>query len=1060
MKKKRGVFALSNSLLLGALLATNDVKVVAAEPEVSAPLMKAVQQQQRITGIVTNNQGVPLEGVSVNVKDTDVGTATDAAGRFLFEQVAPGATLQIRSIGYKPIEIVISGQSALEIVLEDDMAGLEEVIVVGYGVAKKSDLTGAVHRISAADFKDQSVTQLTDMLAGTVAGFQANQATSSSGGSSMEIRGVNSINASTEPMVVLDGVIFNGSINDINPNDIESVDILKDASSAAVYGARAANGVILVTTKRGAIGKPKINFVTKQGAAMATSTDYAVRDPNEYIDFRKNFFRTLGGNQPDYYYHNPEALPPGISIEEWRSASNNPNPDNTQEWLSRLNFFPVEIETYLSGNPVDWVDEVLRTGHRQEYDISVNGGSDAAKYFWSLGYVDNNGIAKGDESSTIRSRLNLDLKVTDWLNVGLNAQYSYRDLTSAAASLTNREQDENSLVPSFSNLYQVSPFAKVFEPDGTINFYPHGYLIANPLINTLGQDRDYTIQSLFASLYGEVKLPFGITYRLSFQPRSTLNKDYNFWSTETIKGSETYSNGYGTRADNSSFEWMIDNLLKWNGTFGAHALDVTLLYNAEQFKSWGSTMGNQSFQPSPTLGFGGLQYGSSPFLNVNDIKYTGDGLMARINYAILDRYLITASVRRDGFSGFGQENPYATFPAAALAWQVHKEEFFKLDFVNQLKLRVSWGRNGNRDIGPYASFAQMKSVQYYDGSNTKVGVYTSMLSNPGLSWEETESLNFGADITLFANRVNLTLDYYDAQTNRLLVERSLPTITGFENVTTNIGSLANQGFEMTLSSANVSRPNFGWKSTLNFSFNRNKISSLFGETGTYTLEGKSHTGEVPDFSNQWFIGKPLDVVWDYRMLGIWQQEEAEEAALYGLMPGDYKVESLDGNYIYEALQDKQFIGYKLPRYMLGLRNEFNFLRNFAASVFLRADLGHIREFSPLVQDFSMFDRMSTANYAYWTPENRSNEYPRLSNNTTVFGGKLIPYKKTSFLRVQDVAVSYSVPEALVQRMQVDHIRVSFSARNPFTFSKWPGWDPESGHSPMPKIYTLGLNFSF
>jgi TonB-linked outer membrane protein, SusC/RagA family len=1043
MKKKHGIVMLLNMVMLWVVGETSG-----APTGVTGPLPAGTSQatsQLPLTGTVKNSQEVPLEGVSVYIKDTDVGTATDAEGRFVFEEIDPGATLVFRSMGYKTVDMQVAGRSVLEVVMEADVSGLDEVIVVGYGVAKKSDLTGAVHRVDATHFRDQSLTQLTDMLAGTVAGFQANQGTTAAGGTSMEIRGVNSINASTSPMVVLDGVIYNGSINDINPNDIESVDILKDASSAAVYGARAANGVILVTTKRGASGKPTINVSVKQGLSQATSTEYAARGPQAYVDFRRDFLRTLGGPHPDYYFHNPRELPAEVSIDDWRSASNNPNPDDVQEWLSRLNFFPLELNNYLNGQTVNWVDEVMQTGHRQEYDVSMDGGSTNTNYFWSLGYLDNEGIILGDRHGNIRSRLNLDTRVNGWLRAGLNAQYAYRDQSAVPASL--------------GNLSMVSPFSTLYEEDGTINFYPHGYLTPNPLINTLGQARDYTVQGLFASIYAEVKLPFGISYRLSFQPRSALTKDYNFWSTETITGRETYNNGYATRQDNSSFEWMVDNLLKWNRTFGVHGFDVTLLYNAEQFKSWGSEMGNQSFQPSPTLGYGGLQYGNNPFLNTNDIQYTGDGFMARINYTLMDKYLITGSIRRDGFSGFGQENPYAVFPAAAVAWQVHREGFFDVDFVDQLKLRASWGRNGNRDIGPYASFARMQSVQYYDGSNALVGIYASNLANPGLSWEETESLNFGADLTFFNNRLNITVDYYDAQTNRLLVERSLPTITGFSSVTANIGALANEGFEFTLSSLNVQRPNLTWRSTLNFSFNRNRITSLFGEHGTYTLESQTYTGEVPDFSNQWFIGKPLDVVWDYNILGVWQAEEAEAAAQYGLKPGDYKVEDLDGNMVYEALQDKQFIGYKSPRYMIGLRNEFDFLRHFSASIFLRADLGHIRAFSPLVADFSTYDRRSTPNFPYWTPENRSNDFPRLSRNVSGFGGGIVPYKATGFFRVQDVTFSYTLPSRLMQKAGIDHARLALSGRNIFTISDWPGWDPESGDQPMPKVYTLGLNFS-
>lgn len=1045
MKKKYWFGVLLNLSVLSAVGAEKSLTaskgfLLMEPPSVSLPF-----QQTTVSGTVRSSANTPLDGVTVMVKNTNTGTSTDSEGRFELNNIAPNAVLVFQSSGYKEREVAVSGRSVVDVTLEEDVAGLDEVVVVGYGTVRKRDLTGAVQRVNATQYRDQSNIQLTDMLAGTVAGLQSNQGTSAQGGGSLLIRGENSINASSSPMVVLDGVIYNGALRDINPNDIETIDILKDASSAAVYGARAANGVILVTTKRGKMGKPKINFMTKQGLANATSTDYGVRGPEEYLEFRRDYLRTLGGTEPPYFWHNPDDLPEGVTLEQWRNAGNNPNPDNTLEWLSRLNFFPVEIEKYLAGEPVNWINEVMPTARRQEYDVSVGGANEHTQYYWSLGFQDNEGIVRGDQFSNVRSRLNLDLKVADWMNVGVNAQYTYRN--------------ESTITANLGSMAQSSPYAEVYNEDGSAVFFPHGYTIQNPLINTLGQDRDNVIQTIFASLYSEIKLPFGFKYRLSFQPRSTFTRDYNYWSPETITGSQTYANGFARRLDASGFEWMVDNLLTWNKQFGVHGFDLTMLYNAEKFQSWTSTMENQSFLPSPNLGYGGMQFGNNPNINSNDIVYTANAWMARLNYNLMDRYLLTASLRQDGFSGFGQENPYALFPATAVAWQVHNEQFFNADFVDQLKLRVSWGVNGNREIGPYAAFAQMGSVQYYDGSNTLIGVQTTSLANSQLSWEETESLNFGVDVTLFNNRINLTADYYDKSTSRLLVQRTLPRITGFNNVTTNIGALANKGFELTASSMNINKPNFSWISTLNFSFNRNRITRLFGEEGTYTLEGQEYTGELPDFTNQWFIGHQLDAVWNYNILGVWQEEEAAQAAEYSLLPGDYKVEDVDGNMLFEAVQDRQFIGHTLPRYSFGLRNEFNFLSNFTASVFLRADVGHIRAFSPLVAGFSTYGLRSTPNFEYWTPENRSDEYPRLSRNTVAYGGGITPYKNSSFLRVQDVTLSYNLPLEFADRINLGGARIFLSARNPLTFSNWPGWDPESGLNPMPKIYTFGLDIS-
>ncbi|WP_414617385.1 SusC/RagA family TonB-linked outer membrane protein [Dyadobacter sp. 32] len=1007
----------------------------------------------KVTGKVTDEKGEALPGVSILLKGTQTGTLTDGEGKYALDVPDNEAILMFSYVGYVSKELTVRNQSVIDIQLVSDSKVLDEMVVIGYGTAKKSDLTGSVARVNASTFKNQSVTQITDVLAGTIAGFQANQGNSAAGGSSMEIRGVNSLNASTSPMIILDGVIFNGDLKDINSTDIETMDILKDASSTAIYGARAANGVILITTNKGQSGKPTINFSTKFGISEALNTKFGARDKQGYLDFRRDFFRTLGLTQPDYYWFSPDQLPQGVTLDQWRAAANNPNADNSREWISRLNFFPTEVDAYMAGESIDWVKEVFQKAKRQEYDISVGGGTDNVSYYWSIGYLDNEGIILGDNYSALRSRLNVDFKITKWLNAGVNAQYSNRDESAVAANL--------------NGMYTTSPYSKMYNSDGSLAWFPHGYVGgANPLLNTYGQDRSRVINSVFASMYASVALPFGITYRLSYQPRIEYARDFNYWSPQTLVGGDTRSGGYATREDFSRSEWMIDNLLKWNKKIGIHNFDVTLLYNAENFKSWREITTNEAFAPSSGLGYHGMQFGGKPSIVTDDIRYSGDGMMARINYSLLDKYLFTASVRRDGFSAFGQENPRAVFPAAAFAWKISNEGFFKFEKINELKLRLSWGKNGNRDIGPYAAFSQMNSVQYYDGANTQIGIYTSSLSNPGLKWEETASSNIGIDLGLFGNRVTMTIDAYDATTRNLLVRRSLPRVTGFEFVTTNIGALGNRGFEFTLGSTNVRNPNITWRSNVNFSLNRNRIKTLFGQMGDYVLEGQTQYGEVPDVTNGWFIGKPIDVVWNYDIQGVWQVEEAEQAKRYNLKPGDLKAVDVNDNGTLEALQDKRFIGFKNPRYNLGFRNDIDFLKNFTASIFIRADLGHIRSFIQSVQGWSTFDRTNSANYPYWTADNRSNDYPRLNNNVAPFGGGVMPHKSASFVRIQDVSLSYNIPATLISAAKLKSARVFGSVRNLATFTKWPGWDPETGMNPanfsldpMPRTFTIGVNVS-
>ncbi|WP_138476592.1 SusC/RagA family TonB-linked outer membrane protein [Dyadobacter bucti] len=1013
------------------------------------------QNAAEITGTVADsvtNTGLP--GVTVVVKGTQRGTTTDAEGRY---SIPAGAAdmLSFSFVGYVGKEIAVGNKTKVDVTLQPSVNALDELVVVGYGTMKKSDLTGAVIRIDAKTFKNQPMTQLTDMLTGTVAGFNANQGTTAAGGSSLQVRGPKSLNASTNPMIVMDGVIFNGSISDVNPADIETVDILKDASSAAVFGARAAGGVILITTKKGTTGKPTINFSTNIGTTQTTN-DFKPFDAQGYLTFRRDLLRGINPNNPSFYYDNPTQLPSGVSLEQWRNASNNPQADNTQEWLGRLRFFPIETENYLAGKTVDWYNEVIRTGLRQNYDVSIGGGNNNLTYYWSVGYQNNEGLVRGDKFSTLRSRLNVDFKVTDWLNVGVNTQFA--------------DRDESSVTANLGQMFIMSPYGSMFEPDGSVSWFPNSFATANPMINYYGQDRLRKVSTLFASMFAKIKLPFGFDYKISFQPRFEFAKDYKFFSSETLDGGSTRSNGYGVREDGNSYEYILDNLLHWNKQLGIHQFDVTLLYSSERNRGWSSNISNQTFVPNQNLGFHGLQYGTNPTVSTNDTQITGDAAMARLNYTLLDKYLITASVRRDGFSAFGTKQPRATFPAAALAWKISEEKFFHLDFVSHMKLRVSYGVNGNRDIGAYSALAQLLSTQYYDGSNVQVGVYNSTLANPNLVWEKTKSINLGMDVGLLKNRLDVSMEYYDMTTTDLLMNRLLPEITGFKEITSNLGELGNKGFEITINTVNTEKRNFSWRSSLVFSFNRNKIKRLFGDYSEETVDGKTVRTELPDYTNEWFPGQALDRVWNYDVTGIWQVSEKAAAEVYKLQPGDFKATDTDGNGKYEALADKQFIGYRQPRFRIGLRNEFTFFKNFSASIFLRSELGHIAPFAEGLRTggSDTYDRRNTNDFPYWTPDNPTNDYARLNTNTNVFGGGIKVYKSLSFLRVQDLNVAYALPAPVAQRLKLGSLRVFASARNLFTFTKWPGWDPEAWtpdgngvlvNGPMPKNLTVGLNLS-
>jgi TonB-dependent starch-binding outer membrane protein SusC len=1008
--------------------------------------------QINIKGKVTdaqNNQ--PLAGVTVLLKGSTVGSLTDQNGSYTISVPNANSILSFSFIGYTSKDVVVGNQREIDITLGIDVLRLEEVVVIGYGTAKKSDLTGSVVSVRGEDFKTKPMVQMTEMLSGTIAGFNSNQGGTAAGGASLEIRGPKSLSANTDPLIVLDGVIFSGSLRDINPSDIQSIDILKDASSAAVYGAKAASGVVLITTIKGKTGKPTIGFATKVGMSEVNNLRLPLH-ADDYIQYRQDYFRQVFTNIDYNFYTNPDKLPSSMTLAQWRALSQAPLADNTDEWLSRLRFFPTEQRLYKEGKTMSWFDKVFRKAIQQDYDLSIAGGTENTSYYWSIGYNNNEGILFGDQYSSIRSRLNADYTVTNWLAVGLNAQFSDRDESSVPAQYGN-----------YNQMYDKSPFSEMWDENGNLKRYPFDYPSPNPLLECYRTDLLNKTNSLFTNMYANIKLPFGFNFKVSFQPRYQTTKYLTFTIISEKLGGVSGEIPSGERRESSTFNWMIDNLLTWKKVFGVHSFDLTLLANTEKNQYWSSRMTNKNFLPNQNLTYHGMQFGSTPGVSTDDRRSTGDALMARLNYTLMGRYLLTASVRRDGYSAFGQQNPRAVFPAFAFAWVVSDENFFKVPVIDRLKLRASWGVNGNRDIGIYAALANMGSSLWYDGSTTRVGVYNSTLSNAGLRWERTTSLNFGLDIAVLKSRIDLTADYYDMTTTDLLMNRVLPRVTGFASIMSNLGELGNKGFEMTLNTINISQPKFTWKSNLVFSLNRNKIKRLFGNIATYTLLGKQLTGDVPDFTNLWFPGYGIDIIWDYKTTGVWQLDEAAAAKVYNLEPGDYKVEDVDADGKLINVNDKQFIGHDAPQYRVGLRNDFTFLKNFTVSLFLRADLGFMRAYDDALNgSWESDDRQNRlGGYAvpYWTKDKPNYEYSRLNPNISSYGGGLGIYKPSSFLRVQDFSLTYNLPSDLAKKIKLNNLQVFGAVRNLLVFTKWPGWDPESGMSPMPRSYTLGLNLS-
>lgn len=1006
-----------------------------------------------ITGTVKEDSGEPVIGANVVVKGTTNGVITDVDGQFSLK-VSEGDILQITYIGYTPQEIVIGKQANLNIVLQEDQMALEEVVVIGYGTVRKKDLTGAVAQVKTDQYATQQSTNALDLLNGTVAGFNANIGTSTSGSSSMEIRGPASLSANNSPLIVLDGVIFNGSINDINPRDIETIDILKDASSAAVYGSRSAAGVVIINTKRGKGDRMTINFSAQVGLSDFTK-NIKPNNVDGYLQRREDFQKRINPSKPEAYYSRPDRLPSGISIDDWLNydASYAGNPMDT--WMNRLSLREIEQENYRNGNTYDWYDASTRPGLRQNYDVNISGGIGNTKYYWSLGYTDNESYVKGDKYKMIRSRINADTQLADFLKVGVNAQFSSKDQSSVPIAFSQSNLNENKLPVNMSQIIAQSPLGQPYDESGTLKWYPHddsGQAV-NPFLIHTYRDKFNVIHNLFANIYAELQLPFGFSYKFSFINRYDWEKNYYFDSSQLPAGDKV--GGIGERVNRSLYEWQVDNLISWKKRFGVHDFYATFLYNAEKKQVWKDTARNQGFLPSEALGYHQLGAGSSPAITNEDTYSTGTAIMGRLNYTLMDRYLLTFSIRRDGYSAFGVNNPYATFPSGAIAWNISEEPFFHVNWIDNLKVRASYGLNGNRDIGIYDALSKLATTKYLSDGAYVSGIYSNSLANSYLKWEKTKALNLGVDFSVLNNRVVGTLDYYDMKTNDLLLKRSLPTIIGYNNVMSNMGELENRGFEITFSSRNIQNKDIRWNSTFTFSLNRNKIKHLYGELENI-LDANGNiigTKEADDISNSWFIGKAIDRIWDYKFLGIYQLGEEETAASFGKAPGDTKLLDVDKNGV-STQEDKVFQGYTKPRFRLGLRNDFTFLENFNLSFFIRADLGHYGKNSMLTHTNHTEDRCNAYAKNYWTPENPTNKATRLN---TVNTPEFTIYQSRSFVRLQDVSLSYNLPVTVTEKIKLGGCKIYVSSRNLLTFTKWSGWDPESGNIPMPRIFTFGID---
>lgn len=978
---------------------------------------------QSISGKITDETGQGLPGVNILEKGTSNGTSTGLDGTYNLVVSSNNSVLLVSFIGYLTQEITVGNQTSINFQLVPDEALLNEVVVVGYGTQKKKDLTGSIASANLAAFKEAPNVSILQSLKGSLPGLTISQTNRPGQEASINIRGTSTLNGNTSPLIIVDGLIFNGRLSDLNPADVASIDVLKDPSSKAVYGSQAANGVVLVTTKTGRLAqKPTITYSTNYAISSPT-VDARLLNREEFLEKVRNIeYRNAYTQASGYTEQNPA----------WTFANSD--------------FLPPNIAGANTTNDFDWFGALTQNSLIQNHSLGLSGGSDKTSYFLSAGYTNEKGYIKNDDYKRYTVRINLDNAITKWLTIGVNTSAAFTDFSGDA--------------PSVDNIVTTSPLVTPTDANGDWVINPLGDVNVNPFLNSLSDN--YEVQSrLVGNFYTILKVPGipGLSYRVNFGNNLKYFKTYSSSPYGAGRTGEAFKN------DATQYEQTLDNILNYVHSFGKHNLNATAVYgyNTADF--------NRTVARGTGFSDLNLSYNSLALAEIQkiDSEAWDEALLYQVGsiaYNYDSRYLFKATVRRDGFSGFSQNNKTGIFPSVGVGWVVSEEKFFNLPAVDFFKIRGSYGENGNK-VARYSSLARVlaeESSKYVfgDGGSTSIGRSVSTLANADLRWERTEGYNIGVDFAFLKNRIDGNVEYYYSNTNDLLWSQVLPQTSGFANVLTNIGELNNTGIEFLLHAIPVKSKDFNWDITVNFSRNKNKIVRLLGED--LNQDGK----EDDLIASGLFIGRPIGTIYNYQVDGLWGLEDGR---LAGFDPGSYKVVDQDGDGKISPDKDRIILGQTEPAYTFGVQSTLSY-KNFTLRFFINSFQGgkdgylaanHLSGYNGTKGNASNSNSFNFAQY--WSPNNPTAKYANPWVGTPVPGARR--YFQRNFTRLQDASLAYSLNDALLEKLNIQSLKFFVSAKNPFTLTNWEGWDPETGQGvsslqpfPVMKSYSLGLELSF
>lgn len=951
----------------------------------------------KVTGTVKDSYGKPLPGVAVMVVGTETGALTDESGVYSIDVAGPESELEFSCLGMLTVTQKVGHRSVVDVVMKDDIIGLEDVVVTGYTTMKRKDITGSVSSVSADKIERIPAYDLTTSLVG-VAGIRLD-------GGSIRIRGTRSTNASNDPLIVLDGIPYDETLSSINPSDIESIDVLKDASSTAIYGARGANGVILVTTKQAKKGETRVTYDGFVGMGVNNWGTLDVMDADEYIAFQREASRAAG---------------------TWSS----PEDDSVA-------FFGEEITNMNNGMNTDWMGPYFtkkRLWHN--HNVTIASGTDKTQYKISLSYQNNEERYKGDKRDYFYLTTDLTHQVLPFLKVGISNRAYYS---------INKDKPD-----MFGSFLHMSPLTRKYNDDGTYNEYPFGDpFVKNPYMNEKeGVYENRTDEwKLYFRLFAQVDICKGLTFNTNFAYTPAFHSNGYYYDDRSV--SYTDDRNVAGMANNRKTDWVWNNVLQYKRDFGKHSLDLSAVFEMQNRQTVNSSMSGKDQESPAYLWYNMSRLTDSKSISSSFVRTQMMSAIGRVQYSYDDRYIVTASFREDGASQLSAGNKWAFFPSGAVAWRISEESFVEdnADWISDLKLRASYGMTGNYSIAAYATLGTLfgSYANFGHGGETHLpGLEPETRPTPDLGWERNKMLDIGLDFGFFDGRLSGTFEWYDSRSYDLLYVKVLPYTTGFNRAWTNIGDTRNRGWELSLSGVPVSTKDFSLNLSASLYHNKEELLRL------------QDPDMKQDLNNNLFVGYPVNGVhYNYKQVGVWQEDEADLAAIYGQKPGEVKVADLDGNGVIDG-DDRTILGTTRPDFVASLSVSGQW-KNLDFSVDFYGEFGALAYDSRSTSGWATeLGRWNTYKIDYWTPENPSNRHPRPVEGQSIRYLDATGYYDNDYVNIRNITVGYTLPEKWMGKV-VKKTRFYITMNDPWGYSQFRD---QGAISWWESYYMFGVNLQF